>query len=187
MSRRRRSGASRRSAGWLTDRALRELAGPDPPRRLDHYRVASTRGSRSSGRHTWVRFHTFRHTCATMLFRHGLNAKQVQSWLGHHSPHSRSPSTSTCSLTIFRMLTFSMTSHGAAAGQRKRARTAETPTWQTPPRASQTAFNPKVAGSIPARPMRPKKIREHPRNHEQRAREGAKTARVRQVPKSAAT
>jgi integrase len=34
----------------------------------------------------WVGFHTFRHTCATMLFRHGLNAKQVQVWLGHHSP-----------------------------------------------------------------------------------------------------
>ncbi|MGH3082969.1 MAG: tyrosine-type recombinase/integrase [Gaiellaceae bacterium] len=27
-------------------------------------------------------FHTLRHTCATMLFRHGLNAKQVQMWLG---------------------------------------------------------------------------------------------------------
>ena len=27
-----------------------------------------------------------RHTCATTLFRHGLNAKQVQVWLGHHSP-----------------------------------------------------------------------------------------------------
>ena len=35
---------------------------------------------------TWVGFHTFRHTCATLLFRHGLNAKQVQMWLGHHSP-----------------------------------------------------------------------------------------------------
>ena len=34
----------------------------------------------------WVGFHTFRHTYATMLFRHGLNAKQVQMWLGHHSP-----------------------------------------------------------------------------------------------------
>jgi hypothetical protein len=31
-------------------------------------------------------FHTLRHTCATMLFRNGLNAKQVQMWLGHHSP-----------------------------------------------------------------------------------------------------
>jgi integrase len=34
----------------------------------------------------WAGFHTFRHTCATMLFRHGLNAKQAQVWLGHHSP-----------------------------------------------------------------------------------------------------
>ena len=33
-----------------------------------------------------VGFHTFRHTCATTLFRRGLNAKQVQVWLGHHSP-----------------------------------------------------------------------------------------------------
>jgi integrase len=35
---------------------------------------------------SWVGHHTFRHTCATMLFRHGFNAKQVQVWLGHHSP-----------------------------------------------------------------------------------------------------
>ena len=34
----------------------------------------------------WVGFHSFRHTAATSLFRAGLNAKQVQLWLGHHSP-----------------------------------------------------------------------------------------------------
>jgi integrase len=34
----------------------------------------------------WVGFHTFRHTCATTLFRRGLNPKVVQMWLGHHSP-----------------------------------------------------------------------------------------------------
>src|SRR6478609_7782623 len=34
----------------------------------------------------WAGFHTLRHTCATILFRRGLNAKQVQSWMGHHSP-----------------------------------------------------------------------------------------------------
>ncbi len=34
----------------------------------------------------WAGFHTLRHTCATLLFRHGANAKQVQMWLGHHSP-----------------------------------------------------------------------------------------------------
>lgn len=35
---------------------------------------------------TWVGHHTFRHTCATLLFLNGWNAKQVQVWLGHHSP-----------------------------------------------------------------------------------------------------
>jgi integrase len=33
----------------------------------------------------WATFHTLRHTCATMLFARGLNAKQVQAWLGHHA------------------------------------------------------------------------------------------------------
>jgi integrase len=33
----------------------------------------------------WIGFHTFRHTCATMLFAEGRNAVQVQRWLGHHS------------------------------------------------------------------------------------------------------
>jgi integrase len=33
----------------------------------------------------WVHPHALRHTCATLLFRAGLNAKQVQVWLGHHS------------------------------------------------------------------------------------------------------
>ncbi len=34
----------------------------------------------------WAAFHTLRHTCASMLFRAGWNAKQVQVVLGHHSP-----------------------------------------------------------------------------------------------------
>jgi hypothetical protein len=34
----------------------------------------------------WLGFHTFRHTCATMLLRADWNAKQVQITLGHHSP-----------------------------------------------------------------------------------------------------
>jgi integrase len=34
----------------------------------------------------WIGFHTFRHTCATLLFAEGRNAVQVQRWLGHHSP-----------------------------------------------------------------------------------------------------
>jgi Phage integrase family len=34
----------------------------------------------------WAGWHTFRHTCASLLFDRGANAKQVQCWLGHHSP-----------------------------------------------------------------------------------------------------
>jgi integrase len=33
----------------------------------------------------WAGLHTLRHTCATILFARGLNAKQVQRWLGHHA------------------------------------------------------------------------------------------------------
>lgn len=32
---------------------------------------------------SWVSFHTFRHTCASLLFEAGRNVKQVQEWLGH--------------------------------------------------------------------------------------------------------
>ena len=34
----------------------------------------------------WVSFHTFRHTCASLLFEAGKNVKQVQEWLGHADP-----------------------------------------------------------------------------------------------------
>lgn len=34
----------------------------------------------------WVGFHTFRHTCASLLFAGGKEAKQVQEWLGHADP-----------------------------------------------------------------------------------------------------
>jgi site-specific recombinase XerC len=33
-----------------------------------------------------VSFHTFRHTCASLLFAEGRNVKQVQEWLGHADP-----------------------------------------------------------------------------------------------------
>lgn len=35
---------------------------------------------------SWVGFHTFRHTCASLLFDAGKNVKQVQEWLGHTDP-----------------------------------------------------------------------------------------------------
>jgi integrase len=34
----------------------------------------------------WVTFHTFRHTCASLLFESGKNIKQVSDWLGHADP-----------------------------------------------------------------------------------------------------
>lgn len=34
----------------------------------------------------WVTFHTFRHTCASMLFERGRNLVQVSKWLGHADP-----------------------------------------------------------------------------------------------------
>lgn len=34
----------------------------------------------------WVSFHTFRHTCASLLFENGKNVKQVSEWLGHSDP-----------------------------------------------------------------------------------------------------
>jgi len=33
-----------------------------------------------------VSFHTLRHTCASLLFAGGKNAKQAQAWLGHWDP-----------------------------------------------------------------------------------------------------
>ena len=47
------------------------------------------RAVRSAGKKTgvpWVTTHTLRHTAASAFFRHGLNARQVQTILGHHSP-----------------------------------------------------------------------------------------------------
>jgi integrase len=34
----------------------------------------------------WCGWHTFRHTCASILFAEGRNIVQVQRWLGHHAP-----------------------------------------------------------------------------------------------------
>jgi integrase len=45
------------------------------------------RGKEKRRAESWVGFHTFRHSCATLLFTKGQwNAKQVQIQLGHHSP-----------------------------------------------------------------------------------------------------
>jgi integrase len=48
------------------------------------YRVVKAAAKRAGV--PWAGLHTLRHTCATILFRRGWNAKQVQVFLGHHSP-----------------------------------------------------------------------------------------------------
>jgi integrase len=42
--------------------------------------------NRDGERVPWVSFHTFRHTCASLLFDQGRNVKQVADWLGHTDP-----------------------------------------------------------------------------------------------------
>jgi len=49
------------------------------------FKVEVMVGGKARDRST-VSFHTFRHTCASMLFEAGRNVKQVQEWLGHHKP-----------------------------------------------------------------------------------------------------
>ena len=53
------------------------------------FRVVKAAGKRAGV--PWVGLHTLRHTAATILFRRGWNAVQVQKFLGHHSPgvHAR--------------------------------------------------------------------------------------------------
>jgi hypothetical protein len=68
-------------------------------KRIDPSNVATRilkPAARNSGGGDWVHHHTFRHTCATRLFRSGWNAAQVQLFLGHSDPASRSGSTCTC-------------------------------------------------------------------------------------------
>ena len=57
--------------------------GPLDPRNLR--RRTLDKAAKSVGLE-WVSFHTFRHTCASLLFEAGKDVKQVQEWLGHHKP-----------------------------------------------------------------------------------------------------
>jgi integrase len=49
-------------------------------------RAAGLTVDHDSERVPWVSFHTFRHTCASLLFEQGRNVKQVADWLGHSDP-----------------------------------------------------------------------------------------------------
>jgi len=78
--------ARRNEAGAVTEGALvwtnRDGRILDPSNLLERVLKPAARAAGVP----WASWHTLRHTCGSLLFRHGANAKQVQHWLGHHSP-----------------------------------------------------------------------------------------------------
>jgi integrase len=77
---------SHRSASeWPGDDDLVFSAGNGSPLMPGNLRRRVLKPAAGEAGVEWVGFHSFRHTCATMLFAEGRNAVQVQRWLGHHS------------------------------------------------------------------------------------------------------
>ncbi|MGH2379271.1 MAG: tyrosine-type recombinase/integrase [Candidatus Limnocylindria bacterium] len=56
------------------------------PLRPSNIRRQTLKPTRDAVGLPWVTFHTFRHTCASLLFEQGRNVKQVSEWLGHADP-----------------------------------------------------------------------------------------------------
>ncbi len=80
--RRRRSAVDPRLAGGD---ALVFAAVNGEPLRQENVRRRVLQPAAEEAGVAWAGFHTFRHTCASILFERGRNAKQVQQWLGHHA------------------------------------------------------------------------------------------------------
>jgi integrase len=76
---------ARRDTDWPGDDDLVFPAGNGAPLDVSNLRRRGLKSAAEEEDLAWVGFHTFRHTCATMLFAEGRNAVQVQRWLGHHS------------------------------------------------------------------------------------------------------
>ncbi len=58
---------------------------PRPPRESTLRRDALEPAREAAGLE-WVTFHSFRHSCASLLFQSGKNIRQVSDWLGHADP-----------------------------------------------------------------------------------------------------
>jgi integrase len=100
--RRLKSGAGRRDiplaprmAARLRDHRETSYTGPHGPVFASDVGTELIRGkvaervlnpARDLVRMPWVSFHSFRHTCASLLFAEGKNVKQIQTWLGHADP-----------------------------------------------------------------------------------------------------
>jgi integrase len=75
----------RRETDWSDDEDLvftNEAGGPIDK---DNLRRRHLRPAAEEVEAPWAGFHTFRHTCASLLFERGASVVQVQRWLGHHS------------------------------------------------------------------------------------------------------
>ena len=75
----------RRTSDWPGDDALVFAAGNGSPLMPGNVRRRVLKPAAELAGVPWVGFHAFRHTCASLLFKEGRNAVQVQRWLGHHS------------------------------------------------------------------------------------------------------
>ena len=79
-----------RNVRRVLDRATGRAAEHDATRDARRVVPLSTRRPRRPQREPagvpWVHFHTFRHTCASLLFAGGKNIRQVSEWLGHADP-----------------------------------------------------------------------------------------------------
>ena len=76
----------RKASEWPGNEDLVFPAGDGSPLRPGNLNRRVLQPAREEADLSWVGFHTLRHTCATLLFKEGRNAVQVQRWLGHHSP-----------------------------------------------------------------------------------------------------
>lgn len=78
--------AARKASEWAEDDCLVFPATNGQPLRQENVRRRILKPAAEEADVAWIGFHTFRHTCASLLFDRGANAVKVQRWLGHHSP-----------------------------------------------------------------------------------------------------
>lgn len=75
----------RRDSEWPGDDDLVFTVGNGSPIMPNNLRRRVLKPTAQEAGVPWVGFHSFRHTCASLLFAQGRNAVQVQRWLAHHS------------------------------------------------------------------------------------------------------
>ena len=75
----------RGATSWPSDEDLAFANEAGGPIDKDNLRRRHLRPAAEEAGAPWAAFHTFRHTCASLLFERGASVVQVERWLGHHS------------------------------------------------------------------------------------------------------